>query len=39
MSSGDVKRGHSNGSEIELTDNQKKQLENAIRETRKVYEW
>ena len=35
MSSGDVKRGHSNGSEIELTPNQKKQLENAIKKQRK----
>ena len=30
MSKGDVKRGHSNGSEVELTARQKKQLENAI---------
>ena len=30
MSSGDVKRGHSDGSDIQLTDRQKKQLENAI---------
>ena len=35
MSSGDVKQGHSNGSEIELTPNQKKQLENAIRKQEK----
>ena len=31
MSNGDVRQGHSNGSEIELSDNQKKQLENAIK--------
>jgi len=30
MSSGDVKRGHSDGSDIQLTDRQKKQLESAI---------
>ena len=35
MSSGDVKQGHSNGSDIQLTDNQKKQLENAIRKQEK----
>ena len=35
MSSGDVKQGHSNGSEIELTPNQKKQLENAIKKQKK----
>ena len=35
MSEGDVKQGHSNGSEIELTPNQKKQLENAIRKQEK----
>ena len=35
MSSGDVKRGHSQGSEIELSDNQKKQLENAIKKQEK----
>ena len=35
MSSGDVKRGHSNGSDIQLTDNQKKQLENAIKKQNK----
>jgi len=35
MSSGDVKQGHSNGSEIELTPNQKRQLENAIRKQEK----
>ena len=35
MSSGDVKRGHSSGSEIELSDNQKKQLENAIKKQEK----
>ena len=32
---GDVKRGHSQGSEIELSDNQKKQLENAIKKQEK----
>jgi len=35
MSSGDVKRGHSQGSEIELSDSQKKQLENAIKKQEK----
>ena len=35
MSSGDVKQGHSNGSDIQLSDNQKKQLENAIRKQEK----
>ena len=35
MSEGDVKQGHSNGSDIQLTDNQKKQLENAIRKQEK----
>ena len=35
MSSGDVKQGHSKGSDIQLTDNQKKQLENAIRKQEK----
>jgi hypothetical protein len=35
MSSGDVKQGHSNGSEIELTPNQKRQLENAIKKQKK----
>jgi len=35
MSSGDVKRGHSQGSEIELSDNQKRQLENAIKKQEK----
>ena len=35
MESGDVKRGHSNGSEIELSDSQKKQLENAIKKQEK----
>ncbi len=35
MSEGDVKQGHSNGSEIELTPSQKKQLENAIRKQEK----
>ena len=35
MSSGDVKRGHSNGSDIQLTDNQKRQLENAIKKQKK----
>ena len=35
MSSGDVKQGHSNGSDIQLTDNQKKQLENAIKKQEK----
>ena len=35
MSSGDVKQGHSNGSDIQLTDNQKKQLENAIKKQNK----
>ena len=35
MESGDVKQGHSNGSEIELTPNQKRQLENAIKKQKK----
>ena len=35
MSEGDVKQGHSNGSDIQLTDRQKKQLENAIRKQEK----
>jgi hypothetical protein len=35
MESGDVKRGHSNGSQIELSDRQKKQLENAITKQKK----
>ena len=35
MSKGDVKRGHSNGSEVELTARQKKQLENAIDKQKK----
>jgi len=35
ISSGDVKRGHSQGSEIELSDSQKKQLENAIKKQEK----
>ena len=35
MSSGDVKRGHSNGSEVKLTDRQKKQLEKAIEKQEK----
>tara|TARA_R100000030_G_scaffold61694_4_gene46671 strand:- start:1270 stop:3405 length:2136 start_codon:yes stop_codon:yes gene_type:complete len=35
MSEGDVKQGHSNGSDIKLSDNQKKQLENAIRKQEK----
>jgi len=35
MSEGDVKQGHSNGSEIELTPNQKRQLENAIKKQKK----
>jgi len=35
MSSGDVKQGHSKGSDIQLTDRQKKQLENAIRKQEK----
>ena len=39
MSSGDVKQGHSNGSEIELTPNQKKTIRERYQKTRKVYEW
>jgi len=35
MSEGDVKQGHSKGSDIQLTDRQKKQLENAIRKQEK----
>ena len=35
MSDGDVKQGHSKGSDIQLTDNQRKQLENAIRKQEK----
>ena len=35
MSEGEVRRGHSNGSDIELTPNQKKQLENAIKKQEK----
>ena len=35
MSKGDVKRGHSNGSEVELTARQKKQLENAVKKQEK----
>ena len=35
MSEGDVTQGHSKGSDIQLTDRQKKQLENAIRKQEK----
>ena len=35
MSEGEVTRGHSKGSDIELTPNQKKQLENAIKKQEK----
>ncbi len=35
MSSGDVKQGHSNGSDVVLSPNQKKQLENAIKKQNK----
>ena len=35
MERGDVKRGHSNGSEVKLTDRQKKQLEKAIEKQEK----
>ena len=35
MSSGDVKQGHKNGSDIQLSPNQKKQLDNAIRKQEK----
>ena len=35
MENGDVKRGHSNGSEVKLTDRQKKQLEKAIEKQEK----
>ena len=35
MSSGDVKQGHNNGSDIELSANQKRQLDNAIRKQEK----
>ena len=35
MSSGDVRQGHKNGSDIQLSPNQKKQLDNAIRKQEK----
>ena len=35
MSSGDVKQGHKNGSDVKLTASQKKQLENAIKKQNK----
>ena len=35
MSSGDVKQGHKNGSDIQLSPNQKRQLDNAIRKQEK----